>query len=97
MWTKNKESIKKFKETGDFQFTYQNELDKACFEHDMAHEDFEDLTRKTAFDKMFRDKVFDIAKNPKYDGCQRGLASMAYKFFDKKNILIKLKTYQTKS
>ena len=55
----------------------------------MAHEDFEDLTRKTAFDKMFRDKVFDIAKNPKYDGCQRGLASMACKFFDKKNLLIK--------
>ena len=46
---------------------------------------------------MLRDKVFNIAKNPKYDGCQRGLASMAYKFFDKKNILIKLKTYQTKS
>ena len=31
------------------------------------------------------DKTFDIAKNPKYDGCQRGLASMVYKFFDKKN------------
>ena len=58
---------------------------------------FKDLTRKTAFDKMLRDKVFNIAKNPKYDGCQRGLASMAYKFFDKKNILIKMKTYQTKS
>ena len=63
----------------------------------MSHEDFKDLTRKTAFDKMFRDKIFNIAKNPKYDGCQRGLASMAYKFFDKKNLLIKMKTCQTKS
>ena len=63
----------------------------------MSHEDFKDLTRKTAFDKMFRDKIFNFVKNPKYDGCQRGLASMAYKFFDKKNLLIKMKTCQTKS
>ena len=50
----------------------------------MAYEDFKDLTRRTASDKILRDKAFNIAKNPKYDGCQRGLSSMVYKFFDKK-------------
>ena len=51
----------------------------------MAHEDFKDLGRRTASDKMLRDKAFSIAKNPKYDGYQRGLASMVYKFYDKKS------------
>ena len=60
-------------------------LAKACFQHDMAYGDFKDLTRRIASDKILRDKVFHIAKNPKYDGYQRGLASMTYKFFDKKN------------
>ena len=50
----------------------------------MAYEDFKDLARRTASDKVLRDKAFNIAKNPKYDGYQRGLASMVYKFFDKK-------------
>ena len=51
----------------------------------MAYEDFKDLKRRTASDKVLRDKAFNIAKNPKYDGYQRGLASMVYKFFDKKS------------
>ena len=50
----------------------------------MAYEDFEDLKRRTFSDKVLRDKASDIAKNHKYDGYQRGLASMVYKFFDKK-------------
>ena len=50
----------------------------------MAYGDFKDLKRRTASDKVLRDKAFNIAKNPKYDGYQRGLASMVYKFFDKK-------------
>ena len=45
---------------------------------------FKDLTRRTASDKILRDKVFNIAKNPKYDGYRRGLGSMVYRFFDKK-------------
>ena len=76
MWTiyvKNKERIEKFKETRDLRYIYQNELDKACFQHDMAYEDFKDLTRRTAADKVLRDKVFNIAKDPKYDGYQHGL------------------------
>ena len=51
----------------------------------MAYGDFKDLKRRTASDKILRDKAFNIAKNPKYDGYQRGLASMVYKFFDKKS------------
>ena len=84
-FTKNKERIQKFKETGDTKYIYRNELDKSCFRHDMAYKDFEDLARRTAADKALRDKAFNNAKDPKYDGYQRGLASMVYKFFDKKS------------
>ena len=49
----------------------------------MAHGDFKDLPRRAASDKVLRDKGFNIAKKLKYDGCQSGLASMVYKFFDK--------------
>ena len=51
----------------------------------MAYGDFQDLKRRTASDKVLRDKAFNITKNPKYDGYQRGHASMVYKFFDKKS------------
>ena len=84
-FTKNKERIQKFKETGDTSYIYKNELDKFCFQHDMAYEDFKDLKIRTFSDKVFRDKAFNISKNPKYDGYQRGLASIVYKFFDKKS------------
>ena len=50
----------------------------------MAYGVFKDLTRRIASDKIIRDKAFNIAKNPKYGGCQRRLASMIYKFFDEK-------------
>ena len=83
-FTKNKERIQKFKETGDTSYIYKNELDKACFQHDMAYGDFKDLARRTASDKFLRDKAFNIAKNRKYYGYQRGIASMVYIFFDKK-------------
>ena len=84
-FTKNEERIQKFQETGDTSYIYKNELDKACFQHDMAYGDFKDLARRTASDKVLRDTVFNIAKNPKYHGYHRGLASMDYKFFDKKS------------
>ena len=73
---KSKERIQKFKETVDTSYIYKNELDKACFQHDMAYGDFKYLKRRTASHKVLRDKVFKIAKNPKYDGYQWGLASM---------------------
>ena len=83
--TKNKERIQKFKETGDTSYIYKNELDKACFQGDIAYGDFKDLKRRTGSDRILRDKAFNIAKNPKYDGCQRRRASMVYKVFDKKS------------
>ena len=83
-FTKNKEIIRKFKETGDSRYIYRKELDKDCFQHDMTYGDFKDLTKRTAADKVLRDKAFNITKDPKYDGYQKGLASMVYKFFDKK-------------
>ena len=82
--TKNKERIQKCKEKGDWQNIYQIKLDKAYFEHDMVYINFKDLTRRTASHKILRDKVFNIGENPKYDGYQRGLASVVHKFFDAK-------------
>ena len=84
-FTKHKQRIQKCKETGDTNYIYKNELYKACFAHDAAYFDSKDLTKRTVADKILRDKAFNIAKDQKYDGYQRGLASMAYKFFDKKS------------
>ena len=64
LFTKNKEIIQKFKETGDSWYIDQNKLDKACFQHDMAHGGFKGLPRRTFFDRLLREKVFNIAKNP---------------------------------
>ena len=75
-FTKKKERIQKYKEAGDTNYIYKNELDQACFQHNMAYGDFKDLARKTASYKVLRDKAFNIAKNPKYDGYLRGIASM---------------------
>ena len=83
-FTKNKEKIQKFKEEGDSRYIFQNEVDKASFQHHMAYGDFKNLTRRTASDKILCDKAFSIAKNPNYDGYQKGLACMVYKYFDKK-------------
>ena len=68
----------KNKETGDSRCIYRNKLDKVRFQHDMAYGDFKDLNRRTSANKALRDKAFDIAKNPKYDGYQCGLASMVF-------------------
>ena len=79
MWTiknKNKGRIQKFKETGDGNYIYKNELDKACFQHHIAYGDFKDLKRRRFCDKVLRDKAFNIAKNAKCDGYKRGLASI---------------------
>ena len=93
---KNKERTQKFKQTGDSRYIYKNELDKVCFQHYMAYGDFKDLKKRTDADKVLREKAFNIAKDPKYDGCQRGLSSMVYKFFDKKTTGRGVKIYATK-
>ena len=72
-------------QTGNTDFVYRNELGKACFQHDIAYGKSKDLTKRTKSDKVLRDKAFKIASNPKYDRYQRGLASMVYRFLDKKS------------
>ena len=62
----------------------KNELDKACFAHDAAYSDSKDLIKRTVADKILKNTAFNIAKDQKYDGYQRGLASMVDKFFDSK-------------
>ena len=84
-FTKYKERIKKIKET--------------CFQHDVAYRDFRGLNRRTAAGKVLREKAFNIAKNPKYDRYQRGLALIGGKCFDKETSggAIKNKTVSNKA
>ena len=82
-FTKNKERIEKFMRAGNTDFIYRN---KACFQHDMAYGKTKDLVKRTQSNKVLKDKAFKIVSNPNNDGYQRGLASMVYKFFDKKSI-----------
>ena len=84
-FTRNKGRIEKFMQTGNTDFIYKNELDKECFQHDMAYGKTKDLVKRIQSDKVLKDKVSKIASDPKYDGYQKGLASMVYKFFDKKS------------
>ena len=84
-FTKNKERIEKFMKSGNTDFIYKNELDKTCFQHDMTYGKSKDLVKRTQSDKVLRDKAFKITSDPKYDGYQKGLVSMVYKFFDKKS------------
>ena len=84
-FTRHKERVKEFKRTGDTRYIYRIELDKACFQDDSAYADHKDLIIRTEADKVLRDKAYDIVSNPKYIGYQRSLASMVYKFFDKKS------------
>ena len=80
-FAKSKQRIEKFTQTENTDFIYRNELDKAFFQHDMAYDSSKDLAKRTHSDKVLRDKAFKFASDPKYDGYQRGLASMVYKFF----------------
>ena len=84
-FTKNKERIGKFMQTGDTNYIYKNDLDKVCFQHDMVYVKYKDLTKRTQSDKVLRDTAFKIESNPKHDGYQRGLLSVIYRFFDKKS------------
>ena len=72
-------------QTGNTDFIYKNDLYKACFQHDLAYGKSITLGKRTRAYKVLRDKAFKIASDPKYDGYQRELASMVYKFFYKKS------------
>ena len=80
---KSKEWIQKFMQTENTNFIYKNDIDKTYFQHDMAYGKSKDLAKRTQSDKVLRDKAFEIASDLKYDGYQRGLASMVYNFFIK--------------
>ena len=71
-------------ETSNLKQLHRNELDKACFAYDAAYSDSKDLAKATISDQILKDRVYEIATNRNYDGYQRALASMVYKFFDKK-------------
>ena len=83
-FTKHRERIQKFREVGNLKHLYWNELDKACFSHNAAYSDSKDLAKQTILDKILKDRVYENARICKYDGCQRALAIMVCKFFDKK-------------
>ena len=83
-FTKNKERTQIFKETGDLRHIYRNKLDKTSFQHNMAHEDFKNLARRTASDKVLRDTSSNIAKNPRYNGYP-WITFMVYELLGKKS------------
>ena len=72
-------------QVGNTDFIYKNKFDKDCFQHDMTYGKSKDLAKRTQSDNVLRDKAFRIASDPKYNGYQRGSASLVYKFFDKKS------------
>ena len=80
--TRKEYKILKKQETEDI---YQNKLEKACCEHDLAYGDYKYLPNRAASEKVICDKAFNIAKSPKYDAYQAWLTSMIYKFFNKKS------------
>ena len=76
--------IQGFRETGNLKHLYGNELDKACFAHDAAYSYGKDLAKRTISDKILKDRAYEIARNCNYDGYQKALASLVYKFLNKK-------------
>ena len=66
-FTKHRERVQKFILAGNLKHSYRNQLDRACFAHDAAYSDSKDLTKRRQSDKIFRDKAYEIASNPKYD------------------------------
>ena len=79
-------------QTGNTNYIYKIDLDEACFQQDMAYGKYKDLTKGTESDTVLRDKAFKIAGNSKYDGYQRGLVSIVYKFLIKnqKSVILNL-------
>ena len=83
-FTKHKQRIEKFIQTGDTNYIYRNDLDKACFAHDARYCDSNNLARRIASDKVLRNKAFKVVTNPYYNGYERALTSMGCQFFQKK-------------
>ena len=84
-FAKHTQRIQDFLNTGKLSYIYKNDLDKACLQHDMAYNKFKDLEKRTQSDMVLKNKAIKIASNPKYNGYERGLASMVYKFCNSKS------------
>ena len=82
-FTKHTQRIQDLLNTGKLSYIYKNDLDKACFQHDMAYNKFKDLEKRTQSDIVLKNKSLKIASNPKYNSYETGLESMVYNFFDK--------------
>ena len=82
-FTKHTQKVQGFLNTGKLSYIYKNDLDKACFQHDMACNKFKELEKRTQSDIVLKNKALKIASNPKYNGYERGLPSIVYQFFDK--------------
>ena len=82
---KNTQRIQDFLNAGKLSYIYKNDLHKTCFQHDISYNKFKDLEKRTQSDIVLKNKALKIASNPKYNGYERGLTSMVYKFFDKKS------------
>ena len=93
-FTNNRERIEKLLQTGNTDYIYKNDLDKACLQHDMAYDKYKDLNKRTQLDNVLRDKAFKIAGNPKYDGYQRGLVFMVNEFLIKNPQVVVLNLHQ---
>ena len=74
----------RFKRVNDLTYIYKNKLDKACFAHNAVYANKKDLVKRIVSDKVWKDRAYEIALNPKYNIYQRRLENMVYKFFDKK-------------
>ena len=83
-FTKHTQIIQDFLNTGKLSYIYENDLDKTCFQRNMAYKKFKDLEERTQSDIVLKNKALKIVSNPKYNGYERGLRNMVYKFFDKK-------------
>ena len=83
-FTKHRDWLQKFRETGHLKHLYRNELDKVCFAHDATYSDSKDLANRTVSDKNLKDTAHEIARNPEFDRYQTALPSLVYKFFNKK-------------
>ena len=81
-FTKHEQRIKSFMQDGRLSNICKNELDKACFQNDMAYNKYKDLVNRTKSDIVLKNKAYKIETNPRYDGFQRALASMVWKFFN---------------
>ena len=82
-FTKHRERIQKFRETGNLKHLYRNELDKACFAHNTAYSESKDLAKRTVSDKTLINRAYEIVRSCGYDGYQRTLVNMVYKISDK--------------